>query len=163
MRRFTRSPSCSIGRTRRSRQILAATGGIRPPQRRRSKIGADLGRAGGDLARGGGGSNRSVRSPRGSAERHPQSAGRSSATVAQACYRAAQADQAAWDRAHRPKTVQTGAEPSAGAHRGRQAPEGSGRRSRSPDGSSILIRATRAITCHTRPSTAASSSRRVAP
>ncbi len=38
-----------------------------------------------------------------------------------------------------------------------------GRRNKSPDGSSILIRATRASTCHTRPSTAASSFRRVVP
>ncbi len=38
-----------------------------------------------------------------------------------------------------------------------------GRQNRSPGGSSILIRATRATTCHTRPSTAASSFKRVAP
>ena len=38
-----------------------------------------------------------------------------------------------------------------------------GRRSKSPGGSSILIRATRAITCHTRPSTAVCSFKRVAP
>ena len=38
-----------------------------------------------------------------------------------------------------------------------------GRPSRSLDGSSILIRATRATTCHTRPSTAVCSFKRVAP
>lgn len=39
----------------------------------------------------------------------------------------------------------------------------SGHRSRSQAGSSILIRATKAITCHTRPSTAACSFKHVAP
>ena len=40
---------------------------------------------------------------------------------------------------------------------------GCDRRSRSQDGSSLLIHATRACTCHTRPSTAASSFKRAAP
>jgi hypothetical protein len=72
-------------------------------------------------------------------------------------YRAAEADRAAWDRALRPKRCKL-VENIGAKSFGRDA-----HRSKSPNGSRILIRTTIASTCHTRPSTPVSSFKRVAP
>ena len=95
-RRFGRSHS-SI------QNILARTGGIRPPQRRRSRLALTLAERE-EISRGvvAGESIRSI----------GQSQGRSPSTVSREIarnggrrrYRANRADQAAWDRARRPKT-----------------------------------------------------------
>ena len=80
----------------------------------------------------------------------------------QAAYRASQADYAAWDRARRPKGCKL-----AEAEPWRTSWPTSfaccGHPSKSPDGGRTAIRMTRAIACHTRPSTAACSSRGAAP
>ena len=80
----------------------------------------------------------------------------------QSDYRATEAEGAAWDRALRPRNasllrtaLSRGSWPISCAF--------CGHRSRSPDGSNILTRATRVITCHTRPSIAVCSSKRVVP
>jgi len=82
--------------------ILAATGGIRPPARRRSRLALTLAERE-EISRGlvAGHSFRSI----------AKSLGRAPSTVSRElkrnsgrdCYRANQADQAAWDRAHRSK------------------------------------------------------------
>jgi IS30 family transposase len=84
------------------RGILAATGGIRPAERRRSRLALTLAERE-EISRGvvTGCSIRSI----------ARTLGRASSTVSREikrnggsrCYRASQADQAAWDRAHRPK------------------------------------------------------------
>ncbi len=85
------------------RGILSRTGGIRPPQRTRSRLALTLAERE-EISRGivAGESLRSIAS----------ALGRSASTVSREIqrnggrqgYRASQADQAAWDRAHRPKT-----------------------------------------------------------
>ena len=83
--------------------ILARSGGIRPPRRRRSRLALTLAERE-EISRGvfAGHSVRSIASDLGRApsivsrEIQRNGGGR--------CYRASQADQAAWDRAHRPKT-----------------------------------------------------------
>jgi len=84
------------------RTVLAATGGMRPPVRRRSSAALTLKeREGISRAVVAGQSIRSIAA----------CPGRSPSTISreirrnggQECYRASQADQAAWDRAHRPK------------------------------------------------------------
>ena len=83
-------------------QILAESGGIRPPERRRSKLALTLAereevsRA---LVAG-----ESMRTVAARLARAPSTISREIArNGGAACYRAAQADQAAWQRAHRPK------------------------------------------------------------
>ncbi len=83
--------------------VLSRTGGIRPPQRQRSRVALTLADRE-DISRGvvAGYTIRSIAA----------SLGRSPSTVSREirrnggrrCYRASKADQAAWDRAHRPKT-----------------------------------------------------------
>jgi IS30 family transposase len=83
--------------------ILARTGGIRPPQRRRSKLQLTLSERE-DISRGvvAGQSIRSIASTLG---RVPSTVSREiKRNGGRRCYRASSADQAAWDRAHRPKT-----------------------------------------------------------
>src|SRR4249920_1090803 len=143
------------------RGVLAQSGGIRPPQRHRCAIALtlaereEISRA---VAEG-----RSIRSI-------AARLGRASSTVSrelrrnggQADYRATEADNTAWNRALRPKRCKL-AEDRALARIGAEklrlllSPE------QIAGGSSLLTRATRAIACHTRPSTAAASFRRVAP
>jgi IS30 family transposase len=84
-------------------RILAETGGIRPAQRRRSRLALtlaereEISRA---LA-----SNHSIRSIASVLGRTPSTISREiQRNGGQSCYRASQADQAAWDRARRPKT-----------------------------------------------------------
>lgn len=84
-------------------RILAETGGIRPPQRRRSRLALtlaereEISRA---LA-----SGHSIRSIASLLERAPSTVSREiQRNSGRSCYRAGQADQAAWDRARRPKT-----------------------------------------------------------
>jgi IS30 family transposase len=83
-------------------RILAESGGIRPPERRRSRLALSLAereeisRA---LAAG-----QSIRSIAGLLKRAPSTISREiSRNGGQEGYRASQADQAAWERAHRPK------------------------------------------------------------
>jgi len=85
------------------RNVLAQTGGIRPPQRQRGKLALSLeereeiSRA---LVAG-----ESIRSMAARMMRSPSTISREIARNGGAVgYRAAQADQAAWERAHRPKT-----------------------------------------------------------
>ena len=84
-------------------RILAETGGIRPAQRRRSRLALtlaereEISRA---LA-----SGHSICSIASLLERAPSTISREiQRNGGQSCYRASQADQAAWDRARRPKT-----------------------------------------------------------
>jgi len=84
-------------------RILAETGGIRPAQRRRSRLALtlaereEISRA---LA-----SGHSIRSIASLLKRAPSTISREiQRNGGQSCYRASQADQAAWDRARRPKT-----------------------------------------------------------
>ena len=101
--------------------ILAATGGIRPAPRRRSRWALTLAERE-EISRAvvAGHSMRSIAAQLG---RAPSTISREiKRNGGQECYRASQADQAAWDRGRRPKTGKLAAEPSAGAPRGRQAP-----------------------------------------
>ena len=83
--------------------VFSRTGGIRPPQRRRSKLALTLAERE-EISRGVvvGQSIRSIASALG---RAPSTVSREiSRNGGQRSYRASTADQAAWDRAHRPKT-----------------------------------------------------------
>jgi IS30 family transposase len=140
--------------------ILARTGGIRPPQRSRSPMALtlaereEISRA---MVEG-----QSIRSVAARLGRAPSMISREiNRNGGLEDYRATEADNAAWDRACRPKRcklVENRALAGVVADKLRLlwSPE------QIAGGSSILIRATRAITCHTRPSTAASSFKRVA-
>ena len=112
--------SCSIGAIRRSTGSCRETGGIRPPQRCRSRVALTLGRARGDLPRGGGRPLDSLdrcaarasaidRQPRDQTQRRsgrlPGQPGRPGCLGSRAS----------------PQALQAGREPSLGAHRGRQA------------------------------------------
>jgi len=84
-------------------RILAETGGIRPAQRRRSRLALtlaereEISRA---LA-----SGHSIRSIASLLQRAPSTISREiQRNGGHSCYRASQADQAAWERARRPKT-----------------------------------------------------------
>jgi IS30 family transposase len=84
-------------------RILAETGGIRPAQRCRSKLALTLAERE-EISRAvvAGDSVRSIASRLG---RAPSTVSRElKRNGGQGCYRASQADQAAWDRAHRPKS-----------------------------------------------------------
>jgi len=90
--------------------ILAETGGIRPAQRRRPRLALalaereEVSRA---LA-----SGHSIRSIASLLERAPSTISREiRRNGGQSCYRASQADQAAWDRARRPKTCRLAENP----------------------------------------------------
>lgn len=83
-------------------RILAETGGIRPPQRSRSQLALSLAERE-EISRAlvAGQSIRSIASRLG---RAPSTISREiQRNGGQSCYRATQADQATWDRAHRPK------------------------------------------------------------
>ena len=85
------------------RRILAQTGGIRPPTRRRSPLALSLAERE-EISRGvvAGHSDRSIAAALG---RAPSTVSREiRRNGGRSCYRASQADQAAWDRAQRPKT-----------------------------------------------------------
>ena len=84
-------------------RILAETGGIRPPQRCRSRLALSLAERE-EISRAlvGGQSIRGIATQLG---RAPSTISREiKRNGGQNCYRASQADEAAWDRAHRPKT-----------------------------------------------------------
>ena len=102
-------------------RILAETGGIRPAQRRRSRLALTLAERE-EISRAvvAGHSIRSIATRLG---RAPSTISREiKRNGGQECYRASQADQAAWDRARRPKTCKLAENRTLGAHRGRQAP-----------------------------------------
>lgn len=84
-------------------RILALTGGIRPPQRTRSKLAltlADREEISRGLATG-----QSIRSIARHLGRHPSTISREiKRNGGSQCYRSSHADQATWDRANRPKT-----------------------------------------------------------
>lgn len=138
-------------------RILAETGGIRPAQRRRSRLALTLAERE-EISRGVvvGHSIRSIATLLG---RAPSTISREiKRNGGQECYRVSFAAQATWDRAHRPKTCKL-------ARTGHwrtswpASSNGCGRQSRSPDGSSALTRVTRYSRCHTKPYIAASSFR----
>ena len=84
-------------------RILAETGGIRPAPRRRSRLALTLAERE-EISRALV-SGQSIRSIAASLERAPSTISREiKRNGGQECYRASQADQAAWDRALRPKT-----------------------------------------------------------
>jgi IS30 family transposase len=93
-----------FGRSHSSIQnILARTGGIRPPQRRRSRVALTLAERE-EISRGVV-AGHSIRSIAGSLGRAPSTVSREiRRNGGRRRYRASKADQAAWDRAHRPKT-----------------------------------------------------------
>src|SRR5262249_20663115 len=102
VRRFTRSQGYLIGTIHRSSGFLAESGGIRPAERRRSRWALaltereEISRA---VVAG-----RSIRSIAASLRRAPSTIGREIRRKGGAGgYRASRADQAAWDRARRPK------------------------------------------------------------
>ena len=83
-------------------RIIAETGGIRPPRRRRSRLSLTLAERE-EISRGVA-SGHSIRSIAASLGRSPSTVSREiSRNGGRRHYRASQADQAAWDRAHRPK------------------------------------------------------------
>ena len=83
--------------------ILAATGGIQPAQRRRSRLALTL--AENEEISRGVVAGRSIRSMAKLLRRAPSTISRElKRNGGQECYRASEADHTAWDRAHRPKT-----------------------------------------------------------
>ena len=95
-------------------RILAESGGIRPAQRRRSRLALTLAERE-EISRAVV-AGQSIRSIAASLERAPSTISREiKRNGDRETYRASQADQAAWDRAHRPKTCKL-AENSALAH-----------------------------------------------
>jgi len=142
-------------------QILAATGGIRPAPRCRSRLALTLGERE-EISRSVV-AGHSIRSIAAQLNRAPSTVSRElKRNGGQVCYRASQADQSAWDRGRRPKTGNW--------HRTecwraswQASSNGSGHRSRLPVGSSAPIQTIRVVRCHTRPSIVASSSRPAAP
>src|SRR5450759_612073 len=83
--------------------ILAETGGIRPAQRFRSRLALTLAERE-EISRSVA-TGQSIRSVAARLGRAPSTISREiMRNGGQECYRASQADQAAWDRAHRPKT-----------------------------------------------------------
>ena len=88
-------------------RILAETGGIRPTQRCRSRLALSLAERE-EISRAVV-ADQSMRSIATSLGRAPSTISREiKRNGGQECYRASQADQAAWDRAHRPKTCKLG-------------------------------------------------------
>jgi IS30 family transposase len=83
--------------------ILSRTGGIRPPKRRRARLTLTLAERE-EISRGVV-AGQSLRSIAASLGRAPSTVSREiTRNGGRRCYRACKADQAAWDRAHRPKT-----------------------------------------------------------
>ena len=141
--------------------ILAATGGIRPAPRCRSRLALTLAERE-EISRAvvAGHSIRSIATQLG---RAPSTISREiKRNGGQECYRASQADQSAWDRGRRPKTGKLAQNRAlARIVAGKLQLQWS--RSRLPVGSSAPIQTIRAVRCHTRPSIAASSSKPAAP
>ena len=91
-------------------RILAETGGIRPAQRRRSQLALTLAERE-EISRSLAASH-SIRSIAGLLKRAPSTISREiHRNGGQESYRASQADSAAWDRAHRPKSCKLAANP----------------------------------------------------
>lgn len=139
-------------------RILAETGGIRPAQRQRSQLALtlaereEISRA---LAAG-----HSIRSIAGLLRRAPSTISREiNRNGGAECYRATHADQAAWDRARRPKTCKLVRKRSWRTSWLANS-SCSGHQSRLPVGLSTRIRGTRAIRCPMKRSIAVSSFRR---
>jgi transposase, IS30 family len=138
-------------------RILAESGGIQPAERHRSRLALTLTERE-EISRGvvAGSSIRSIAASLG---RAPSSISREiRRNGGPGGYRASRADQAAWDRAWRPKVcklVQNRALAQLVASKLCR----SGRPNRSPAGSSVPTPTTNTVRCHTRPSIAAYSSR----
>ena len=158
-------PMSSIGRRfdRESSSVfsvISPTGGIRPPDRHRAKQALSLSERE-EISRW-----LSMRCSLRSIARH---LGRSPSTISREVqrnggadrYRAARSDQAAWDRARRPKLCKLACRPFL---RRTYQPccSGNGHRSKLPAGSSAHIRGNLKSRCHTRRSIAACSFRRAA-
>lgn len=142
-------------------RILAETGGFRPPERSRAAIALTLAERE-DISRAMVSANRFAPLQLGSGEHRRRSAERSSAMAA--------AMATVQRRPMKQPGVERGAQSAASSGRTVHWPESwltscdcCGRRSKLQVGSSKLILATRATKCHTRPSTAVCSSKRVAP
>src|SRR4051812_35117950 len=138
--------------------VLSRTGGIRPPERRRSISTLSLSERE-EISRSLT-SGESLRSIAAQMRRAPSTVSREvKRNGGREGYRAAPADGAAWERALRPNaaSLQTTVIWRAWWRTNSAC---DGRPSKSRDGSSILIRATRATTCPTRPFIAACSFRR---
>jgi hypothetical protein len=156
--------TCHPGRT--SSQLRPCLGfrythGIRPPDRRRAKQALSLSERE-EISRW-----LSMRRSLRSIARH---LGRSASTISREvhrnggsdCYRAARSDQAAWDRARRPKLCRLAGLPSVPEADSIDLAGGNGHRSKLPVGSSAHIRGSLKSRCHTRRSIAACSFRPVA-
>ena len=92
------------------RQILAESGGIRPPERYRSRLALTLAER--EEISGAVVAGESIRCVAARLARSPSTISREIRRNGGAsCYRAAQADQAAWERAHRPKTCKLAQSP----------------------------------------------------
>ena len=141
--------------------ILSRTGGIRPPPRSRCAMALTLAERE-EISRAWWKANRFVRSLRGSGERHQQSAARSSAMAVKRTIGPPKQTALLGIVRSVPSTANW-REHGLGAHRDRQASTavvaGTDRRL----AQAYLSARREPCTCHTRPSTAASSSRRVAP
>ena len=88
-------------------QIMAATGGIRPPERKRSPLALTLAER--ETISRGLAQKLCMRAIAGQLGRAPSTVSREiKRNGGYATYRASEADQAAWDRAHRPKTCKLG-------------------------------------------------------
>src|ERR1700676_2747728 len=147
-RRFDRETSSVFS-------VISPTGGIRPPDRRRSEQTLSLSERE-EISR--------WLSMRRSLRSIATHLGRSASTISREvhrnggsdCYRAARSDQAAWDRARRPKLCKLACRP----FLRRPGCGGNGHRSKSPAGSSAHIRGSLESRCHTRRSIGACSFKR---
>ena len=138
--------------------VLSRTGGIRPPERRRSSSTLSLSERE-EISRSLT-SGESLRSIAARIRRAPSTVSREvKRNGGREGYRAAAADGAAWERALRPKRCKLADNRELASLVAANC-ACDGRLSKSRDGSSILIRATRATTCPTRPFIAACSFRR---
>ncbi len=100
--------------------VLSETGGVRPRPRSRSALALTLAERE-EISRGMV-AGQSLRSIAASLGRAPSTVSREiNRNGGRRHYRASKADQAAWDRARRPKTCKTGREPCASSHRGKEA------------------------------------------
>jgi transposase len=112
--------------------ILAETGGIQPAQRRRSRLALTLAERE-EISRGVV-AGHSIRSMAKLLGRAPSTISRElNRNGGQECYRASQAEQTAWDRAHRPKACKL-ARTERWLTLWQASSNGSGHRSRLPDG-----------------------------
>src|ERR1700675_1650638 len=139
--------------------ILVPTGGIRPAQRHRSRLALTLAERE-EISRAVA-ADHSIRSIASLLGRAPSTISREiQRNGGQECYRASQSDQAAWDRAQRPKTCKLVKNRSLASVVAANSSR-CGRRSRLLDGPSVLTRTTRSTQCPTRPFIVVSSSRLV--